>query len=429
MTAIKVENLTKIYKLYDHPQDRVKESLHPFRKSYHRDFYALQDVSFEVQKGETVGIIGKNGSGKSTLLKIITGLLTPSSGNVEVNGKVSSLLELGAGFNPEFTGIENIYLNGTIMGYTREEMDKRLDDILAFADIGDFVYQQVKTYSSGMFVRLAFAVAINVDPDILIIDEALSVGDINFQFKCYSKFNSFKELGKTILFVTHAVDLIKTYCDKAIFINDGKLVNSGSPKIIVNEYLRYMRKMESKEIGKNEQANNVIQTDNSIDTLQVIEQSLWYNKNEYRYGTGEVVFTKIGLFNLHNETVKEFEAGEYIIIEIEAQSNIDIEKIYFGYGIRNAQGIDLFVYNGTQLYEDFYIENIKKNQSFKIRIKQKIILNPNDYGLAISLIRYEDDKQIQMDIRYDCCLFKTNSIGKMSAGIIFDDSIEVSLVD
>ena len=201
-TAIKVSNLTKIYKLYDKPMDRLKESLHPLKKNYHKDFYALNDVSFEVKKGETVGIIGKNGAGKSTLLKIITGVLTPTSGDVQVNGRIASLLELGAGFNPEYTGIENIYLQGTLMGFGHEEMAAKVDEILAFADIGDFIHQSVKMYSSGMFARLAFAVAINVDPDILIVDEALSVGDAAFQNKCIRKMEEIGDKGITILFVS-----------------------------------------------------------------------------------------------------------------------------------------------------------------------------------------------------------------------------------
>lgn len=188
--AIKIKDLTKCYKIYNKPSDRLKESLDPFRKKYHRDFFALNNVCFNVKRGETVGIIGKNGSGKSTLLKLITGVLTPTDGNIIVNGKISALLELGAGFNPEFTGIENIYMNGTIMGFSKVEMDKKLQDIIDFADIGDFINQPVKMYSSGMFARLAFAVAINIEPDILIVDEALSVGDVFFQNKCFKKFSS-----------------------------------------------------------------------------------------------------------------------------------------------------------------------------------------------------------------------------------------------
>ncbi len=219
--VIKVENLSKAYKLYDNPVDRLKESIHPFRKQYHRDFYALNDISFEVKKGESLGIIGKNGSGKSTLLKILTGVLTPTSGSVTVSGKVSSLLELGAGFNFEMTGLENVYFNGTVMGFSKEEMDTKIDDILAFADIGDFVHQPVKTYSSGMFVRLAFAAAISVDPDILIVDEALSVGDIFFQQKCHERMDQLIRQGTTVIVVTHNMDAVAKYSSRVMLLDKG----------------------------------------------------------------------------------------------------------------------------------------------------------------------------------------------------------------
>ena len=196
--AIQVRDLSKMYKLYDKPSDRLKESLGLTRKKCYREHFALNHVSFDVRQGETVGIIGTNGSGKSTILKIITGVLNPTAGEVKVDGRISALLELGAGFNMEYSGLENVYLNGTMIGFSREEIDAKLDDILKFADIGDFIYQPVKTYSSGMFVRLAFAVAINIDPEILIVDEALSVGDVFFQAKCYHKFEEFKKMGKTI---------------------------------------------------------------------------------------------------------------------------------------------------------------------------------------------------------------------------------------
>ena len=201
--AIKVDDVSKMYKMYDKPMDRLKESLGLTRRKCYKEHYALNHISFQVYKGETVGIIGTNGAGKSTILKIITGVLGSTAGQVQVNGRISALLELGAGFNSEYTGIENVYLNGTMIGFSKEEIDAKLSDILDFADIGDFVYQPVKTYSSGMFVRLAFAVAINIEPEILIVDEALSVGDVFFQAKCYRKFEEFKEHGKTILFVSH----------------------------------------------------------------------------------------------------------------------------------------------------------------------------------------------------------------------------------
>ena len=238
--SIRVDNVTKIYRLYDRHIDRLKESLHPFRKKYHRDFYALKRVGFEVKRGETVGIIGRNGSGKSTLLKIITGVLTPTSGGVMANGTIAALLELGAGFNPELTGIDNIYLNGTIMGFSEQQIQAKLDDILAFADIGAFAHQPVKIYSSGMFVRLAFAVAVNVDPDILIVDEALAVGDINFQAKCYKKFNVFQEQGKTILFVTHSLDNIIRHCNRAIVLEQGKKIAESLPRESVDTYKKLL---------------------------------------------------------------------------------------------------------------------------------------------------------------------------------------------
>lgn len=235
--AIKIEHLSKVYKIFDKPTDRVKEALNPFRKRYSRDFYALNDVSLTIQKGETVGIIGKNGAGKSTILKIITGVLTPTSGSVQVNGRIASLLELGAGFNPEMTGIENIYMNGTIMGYSKEEMDDRVQDIIDFADIGEFIHQPVKMYSSGMFARLAFAVNAFVEPDILIVDEALSVGDMKFQKKCTDKIEALRENGTTILFCSHDMHAVNELCNCVYWFRDGKIAKSGEPSSVISEYM------------------------------------------------------------------------------------------------------------------------------------------------------------------------------------------------
>jgi teichoic acid transport system ATP-binding protein len=235
-SVVSISNLSKVYHIYNEPADRLKEALNPFKKEYHKKFHALDNISLEIQKGESVGLIGKNGAGKSTLLKIITGVLTPTSGSVKVKGKVASLLELGAGFNPEMTGIENIYLNGTVMGYTKAEIDKKVDDIIEFADIGDFVFQPVKMYSSGMFARLAFSVAINVDPDILIIDEALSVGDMAFQNKCFERISNFRKEGKTVIFVSHSLSAIRLLCEKAAWIKNGKLIAYGETKSITQRY-------------------------------------------------------------------------------------------------------------------------------------------------------------------------------------------------
>lgn len=240
-SMIEVKNIVKKYRLYSKPVDRLKESLNPYKKKYHQEFNALNDVSFIVNKGDAVGILGKNGSGKSTLLKLITGVISPSSGEIVVNGKISAILELGAGFNPEYTGRENIYLNGLMMGYTREEMDEKINSIIDFADIGTFIEQPVKVYSSGMFARLAFAVSINVEPDILIVDEALAVGDIRFQTKCIEKMKELKSKGTTILFVSHATEQVKRFCNKAVWIKEGKVKAEGSSSEIVDLYEDYMK--------------------------------------------------------------------------------------------------------------------------------------------------------------------------------------------
>lgn len=232
--AIRVKDLTKKYKLYQKRSERLANA---FGKEKNiKEFYALKGVSFEISKGECVGIIGHNGAGKSTLLKLLTGVAFPTSGEIEINGRLASMLELGSGFNPELTGMENIYFNGSLNGLTKEEIDGKLKDILEFADIGNFIEQPVKNYSSGMFARLAFAVAINVDPDILIVDEILSVGDVGFQVKCMEKFNEFKKKGKTILYVSHGLGTVKKFCDRAIWLQKGEVVDDGNSVIVVERY-------------------------------------------------------------------------------------------------------------------------------------------------------------------------------------------------
>ncbi|MCT7593182.1 ABC transporter ATP-binding protein [Aliarcobacter butzleri] len=292
--AIKVQNLSKVYKLYDKPIDRLKESLHPLKKKYHKEFYALNDVSFEIKKGETVGIIGKNGAGKSTLLKIITGVLTPSSGHIHVNGRIASLLELGAGFNPEYTGVENIYLQGTLMGYNREEMEEKIDAILKFADIGDFVHQQVKTYSSGMFARLAFAVAINVDPDILIVDEVLSVGDARFQAKSIKKMESIKKKGTTILFVSHGIEQVKRFCQKAIWIDKGKIRQIGDQASVGDMYTDSLH-LESLENSKDEEKSLIKKNTNTSTQAKIVNFSL--EKKEIEVFDSLIVTIKYEVFD------------------------------------------------------------------------------------------------------------------------------------
>lgn len=243
--AITVKDVSKRFRMYTSHAERLKELMHPFRRKYHQEFWALRDVTFDVPRGATFGIIGQNGCGKSTLLQVICGILKPTTGLVEVSGRVSALLELGAGFSRDFTGAENVFMQGAIMGISREEMERRFSEIVKFAEIEDFIDQPVKTYSSGMFVRLAFAVAINVDPDILIVDEALAVGDVAFQRKCFAKIQSFRAQGKTMLLVTHSLEAIKTYCDEAVLIDKGRIECKGDPTTVVNTFMDLLAAREA----------------------------------------------------------------------------------------------------------------------------------------------------------------------------------------
>lgn len=339
--AISVKHLTKVYKLYNQPIDRLKEALNPFKKSYHKDFYALNDVSFEIKKGETVGIIGKNGAGKSTLLKIITGVLTPTSGSVQVNGKIASLLELGSGFNPDYTGLENIYFQGSLMGYTRAEMESKVDDILTFADIGEFIHQPVKTYSSGMFARLAFSVAINVEPDILIVDEALSVGDFAFQYKCFQKFQAFKTDGKTILFVSHSTQQIIQYCNKAMLVHGGNLIKySDDVKQTTYDYELLIRNhdgfniVELKEVEQTQTKN--IQLDFDVTPNKEV--------NEHRFGTHEAIFAKVTLSHDEKATSTDavLVAGEKAYLRFYILAKRDFSSVVMGTSIKNRDGVTIW---------------------------------------------------------------------------------------
>lgn len=317
--AIEAKELTKLYKLYDRPIDRVKETFS--KKVYSRDFYALNQISFSIAKGETIGFVGRNGAGKSTLLKILTGVLQPTRGAVRVNGKVSALLELGAGFNMEFTGRENIYLNAKIMRVSKKEMDSRIDEILSFADIGEYIDQPVKTYSSGMFVRLAFAVAIHVDPDILIVDEALAVGDTRFQLKCMEKFSEFQKKGKTILFVSHDINMIKRFCDRTIWLNQGRVVMDGPTDQVTDIYTDFQ---------KSEMELADFQRVFGIDLGKNVDDSF----------CSEVPIAKLcslTLKNSENKIVENIVHGEDIRVEIEYfVSDTSIENPVLGVALRSV---------------------------------------------------------------------------------------------
>lgn len=311
--AIEIKNLTKEYQMYAKPKDRLKEALHPLRKTYHEVFYALKDLDVVVKEGEMIGFIGENGSGKSTLLKIITGVLTQTSGEIKVNGKIAALLELGSGFNPEYNGIDNIYLNGMVLGFSREEIDEKLEDIVNFADIGDHIYQPVKTYSSGMFVRLAFAVAINVEPEILIVDEALAVGDLEFQLKCMEKFTEFRNEGKTILFVSHDINAVRRFCDRVYWLQNGELVEEGETMEVTERYDNYLKKKSLKSVDREK---NIVEEHTSPDY---------------------VVVKSARLLNSDYEQVEMVEQDEEIIVEVNYEvKNTAIKKPVLGVAIRTV---------------------------------------------------------------------------------------------
>ena len=387
-TAIKVSHLTKVYKLYDKPIDRLKESLHPLKKKYHKDFYALSDVDFEIKKGETVGIIGKNGAGKSTLLKIITGVLTPTSGHVHVNGRIASLLELGAGFNPEYTGIENIYLQGTLMGYPHAETEAKMDQILQFADIGDFVHQPVKTYSSGMFARLAFAIAINVEPDILIVDEALAVGDMNFQAKCMTAMDRIKQKGTTILFVSHDIGSVKSLCVKGIYIKNGIKVAYGKAADVAELYIKEMREnlnekhkkftRVSQTFAPNTEQKEIKKTDAVFKTSDDFDKRV----AQFRYGSGGVKITYVELLDENDEPVVEAEFNQEVKIRIYFESNIK-SQLSLNYYILDDKKI--YIFGGGPRTFGYELIDGEENKKYMVEYKFKLPLSEGIYSVSLEL--------------------------------------------
>ena len=435
--AVEVKNVTKIYRLYDKPIDRLKESLSVSHKEYHKDFYALSDLSFTVEKGQTVGIIGTNGSGKSTILKIITGVLTPTTGEVTVRGKISALLELGAGFNQDYTGIENIYMNGTMMGYTKKEMDAKLPEILDFAEIGDFVYQPVKTYSSGMFVRLAFALAINVEPEILIVDEALSVGDVFFQSKCYRRMEEIR--------------------DKVVLLNKGEFIAQGSAGKMVDLYkkilagqmdalraeLEVMNDFSGDKVVKaeksgaasaengasgNEDGNNDAGDENGSGAVDgtaengvgsasdgtgnpaglngetakkpgLMRDKLTINANREEYGDGRAQIFDLGLVDARGNITNLLLKGEEFTIRERIRFNAPIQAPIFTYTIKDKKGTDL---TGTNtLFEGTDVHPVKEGDIYDVAFTQKMTLQGGEYLLSMSCTGFEGGEHVVYHRLYD----------------------------
>ena len=390
--AIKVSHLTKVYKLYDKPIDRLKESLHPLKKQYHKDFHALNDINFEIKKGETVGIIGKNGAGKSTLLKIITGILTPSSGHVHVNGRVASLLELGAGFNPEYTGLENIYLQGILMGYSHNEIEVKLGEIVDFADIGDFIHQPVKTYSSGMYARLAFAVAINVDPEILIVDEALSVGDMLFQSKCMARMKEMIEKKITILFVSHDIYAVQSLCNEAIFIDKGSLVKIGNVEEVTTCYVEIQREKNNQLLGEVNLKNKKVkeleylsfsEDKIAIDIINKLDLSGTKLLEGKQSGNGKATILDFLFCDEEDNITTEIISNKEYNIYIAVKFNEDLESFAIICPIRSLNGIQEIGVSSTS--QNFHFPQVKKNDIYILKISSVMNIKSGIYNLVLSV--------------------------------------------
>lgn len=391
--AIQVKNLNKIYKLYDKPSDRLKETLGLGRKKRHREHHALKDINLTIHQGETVGIIGTNGSGKSTILKIITGVLNPSGGEVIVNGRISALLELGAGFNMEYNGIENIYLNGTMIGFSEKEIDEKLNDILEFADIGEYVHQPVKTYSSGMFVRLAFAVAINIEPEILIVDEALSVGDVFFQAKCYHKFEEFKEMGKTILFVSHDLSSISKYCDRVMLLNQGVKLGEGNPKEMIDAYKQVLVGQYTVAEAEEENDSRLLD-DEQLRTLakgkgKETEPAANVNPELLEYGSKKALITEYYITDEKGTKTSAILKGSSFRIHMKVDVAEDIAAPVFAFTIKNIKGTEI---TGTNtMFEKAFLESVSAGETKEIIFTQEMNLQGGEYLLSLGVTGYEGD--------------------------------------
>ena len=386
--AIQVKGLEKAYKLYDKPSDRLKEALGFGRKKRYKEHYALKGVDMTIYQGETVGIIGTNGSGKSTILKIITGVLNPTGGSVHVNGRISALLELGAGFNMEYNGIENIYLNGTMIGFSKKEIDAKMDDILNFADIGDYVHQPVKTYSSGMFVRLAFAVALNIEPEILIVDEALSVGDVFFQAKCYHKFEEFKEMGKTIVFVSHDLSSISKYCDRVVLLNQGVKLGEGSPKEMIDAYKQVL-------VGQYVPAadDHSLLSDKEITAAAAAAAGTVkgeVNPELLEYGTKDAMITGYKIMDDIGRETSALLKGKECTITMQVHFEHDIEAPIFAFTIKNIKGVEI---TGTNtMVEKAFLSPVRAGSDMEITFTQKIDLQGGEYLLSFGVTGFEKEE-------------------------------------
>ena len=429
--AISVRNISKKYRLYESPKHRMIEALNPFRKKYHRDFWALRNVSFEIKKGESIGIMGRKGSGKSTLLQILCGILQPSSGEVKVNGKVSAILELGAGFNTEFTGRENVYMNGALIGFTREEMDRKFDEIATFADIGDFIDQPVKIYSSGMFVRLAFSVAIHIDPDILVVDEALSVGDIRFQLKCIRKMEEFREKGNTFLLVTHSPEIIKNMCHWAIWLHDGQIFQAGSSKEVSQNYLAFMSHgiLPQEQVADERERSNMFP---DVGLEQEYDSDIELDdipKNVSVSGEGGVSIKKVALFTKSPfRKANLLEGGEDVILVFAFEAETDILNPLLSFIVYDELGKSIFGTNSYVLEQKLspFKKGDKSFAKFKFRFPR---LHNGNYVVSIGIADGTQEIHIRLQVIFDAYLIQVASTDiRQKQGVLLKlDAVNLSV--
>jgi lipopolysaccharide transport system ATP-binding protein len=429
--AITAESISKIYHLFDAPIDRLKETLHPFRKKYHTDFYALDNISFSIAKGETIGIVGKNGSGKSTLLKIICGVTCPTAGKLTINGKISALLELGAGFNLELSGTENIYFNAAIMGHSRAIVEDKLDEILAFADIGDFIHQPVKNYSSGMFVRLAFSIATAVEPDILIVDEALSVGDMFFQAKCISRMQEMIRSGVTLLFVSHDLAAIKGLCQKSLLINQGRLLAYEKSDSIVERYFAMRVRKEQEQESDNEFSRH---------QHEKVEQHQAFSPNGgflerssvQRILNGKVRFVNVQLLNANLVEIEVVSYGEELILRMAIEAMDDAANVAFGYHIRDKNGVDV-IYSDC-IIEEMPLLQLKKSERRIVDWRFKAELGAGNYNISVVLSTIADlhnqNVEIFDFIPFSCQFQMSQRSGSPLYGLVhWNNQVDTTTID
>lgn len=430
-TVIRISNLVKEYKMYSNKKDRLLEALLP-KYQKHSTFRAMDNLDLEIKKGEVLGILGKNGAGKSTLLKMITGVVSPTSGKLEVNGKISSLLELGAAFNPDLTGYENIYQHGQVMGLSDKEIKEKEQEIIDFADIGEHLSQPVKTYSSGMFARLAFACAINVDPDILIVDEVLSVGDMAFQLKCFKKFEQFKNNGKTIIFVTHNINDVMTNCNRVIILENGKKTFDGTVKDGVNRYKKIIVGLNPDENEKEQENDNEItevsEKNETIDIGETWKDKMNQNPNMIEYGNKEAEVIDYGVFDQDGNAVNIFDNGDYVTFKSKVKFNKDVKEPIFTVTLKDFSGKDVTGTNSN--IEKIATGTYKKGDIVVAEFTQKIPVAPGKYTLSFSCTKYNSKGELEaLNRKYDALLVELITT-KSTVGLVrLDSKINVKKVN